>query len=237
MSDSNIGNYQVECFSAIITLLWFAALAVVNSTVASDPAAVALAEPLDSRLYEFPAVAFSTSMFLSLIDTMSGNSGNRRKKLAVIPFVQNTIAVTTFLGFAYPNSFLGSPVLLDFNGRLLRPTHMLEWSFTTPAMVFLVGQTCEITPGKLATFMAATVANIMLGFMASWCHTKVLVFLCIVVSFLCFGYVQHGFCSMYKVSCEATTPSSACSSAHTATTHSLTRPAHCSDRRRLAEQH
>ena len=109
------------------------------------------------------------------------------------------VACTAFLSFAYPDSFLGSPVILDGFGRLLRPVHLLEWAFTTPAMVFLLGQTCDIPEEKLHFYMAATFFNIVFGFLASWVHSTWLMVLYITLAFACFGWVVHGFWHMYQV--------------------------------------
>ena len=187
-----------EKFAAALVLVWFAALALVCRTVESDPKALAMARAMDPDLYKFPAVAFATAMFLGMVDAASGFAGNKSKKLAIIPFAQNAIACSAYITFAWPDAWFSSPVLLDFGGRLLRPTHLLEWAFTTPAMLFLLGQMCEVAPGKLASYMAAAVLNIAFGFLASWCHAPVLVVLFVTIAFGFFFWVQHGFWSMYQ---------------------------------------
>ena len=109
-----------EIIAGTVFVGWFATLTLVNSFVKSDPRAVQQALLINPEVYKFPAVAFATAMFLGLIDSLSGLAGNKSKQLAIIPFVQNMVACTAFLSFAYPDSFLGSPVILDGFGRLLR---------------------------------------------------------------------------------------------------------------------
>ena len=125
-----------EIIAGTVFVGWFATLTLVNSFVKSDPRAVQQALLINPEVYKFPAVAFATAMFLGLIDSLSGLAGNKSKQLAIIPFVQNMVACTAFLSFAYPDSFLGSPVILDGFGRLLRKEKFTCADFKPPTRTY-----------------------------------------------------------------------------------------------------
>ena len=124
--------------SAVVSATGFTICMTLLCQLEDDPRAADL-EKIAPRTYEWPAAAFITASVLEAVG-MYFSSNHRKSKLQIMPFCTNAIAGTAALSFA----FGFSPTMIDFNGRRLMPARYLEWSFTTPSLLFLIGQTCDV---------------------------------------------------------------------------------------------
>jgi len=187
-------NRKIVLFASTVLVLYLTSFFLLWALVPSDPAALAIAATIDYRTYEWPALGFLTALCFELIGWVF-STNKLREQLMPVPlstmFIAGTAAVSFRTGI--------SPVLLDFNGRLLRPCRYLEWSFTTPSLLFLIGQTCSVSNRDLVGFIVADWFMIVTGFFSSWCTNLAWIWFWIIVSFLTFFWALRGIWVMFEL--------------------------------------
>jgi bacteriorhodopsin len=123
-------------------------------------------ELVDRKSFLNTSYAFATAITIESLHIVWGMSPGKRNVTYLVLCVK-LLAFTTSLAVASGVS----PVWIDFNGRVLVPGRYLQWSFTTPSLLFLIAQTCPIDElgGKWWLYKAMGVqsATIAVGFLAS----------------------------------------------------------------------
>ena len=187
---------SIKAYAVTSVTLYMITSALLHALVTSDPAALAIARTINPDTYKWPAVGFFTAVLFECLGWYF-SSNNERQKLVPVPMSTMLIAGVACWSFTHE----GSPVLLTgLSGRMFRPGRWLEWSFTTPSLIFVIGQTCAISNREVLRFMAQDCAMILGGWLATYSRSMPLVALAFAVSVGNFACVMKGIWEMFELS-------------------------------------
>ncbi len=116
-----------------------------------------------------------------------------KRQICWIACAINLTSAVTYL-LLYEGYFA---VIYDSNGRPFLPTRVLLWLFSTPCMVFMLGELSNRWQ-FCSTVIAYDVVMIISGFLASFFHNWLLKWVSFSVSGICFIFTLNGVVQLFS---------------------------------------
>jgi len=193
----HLTHYYVGC-ATIMFFFLFSHLRNLPGSVPAMDEFERLADKVNARisfywLFHYTTmIAFVVSTFIDVCGAVFTIHRAKRRMCLILVFING---VSCFTYIAIISGW--APVHADFNTRGLYAARYLQWSFTTPSLIFLIGQIARTQTPTLVQIIGFDWLMIVSGFLSSYCTSMLWIMVWGFVSFATFVPVMFGLWRMH----------------------------------------
>eukprot|EP00798_Chlamydomonas_sp_ICE-L_P004427 gene4427-14559_t len=187
--DPSSDGWRYTMIWVMSVLSWYLLFqrAILPNLMATNPQArEKLLEQVPVRAYEYSEAAFFTAMVLNLLSFVFEETPAKRQ-LALLS------ALIKGLSWHCDTLIVGNNAVITFDahGALLLPSRYVQWSCTTPTMLFTLSKISNLSTFEVTSAILVDVLMVATGWIAAECPVGAAFWVFTVVSFVSFVYTLH----------------------------------------------